>query len=717
MIKNVLFEVCVCVTVLSTLQLGQSQVSNQKIRVTASRGMGNPANAESGVRAKDILDVRDYGVDCTFTHNSSAALNAIAAAAATNGAAITFPPNCHVKLASTWLVKNLSGFTIKGISGAGNNGYYGTNVPTITWTGAAGGTMIDMEYVDGFEVSSLAIDGGGLAGVGINVDKTGNGGTVNTTDGIFRRLQVHGSMAGGASNAGWIGLQFSMASRDNVEDMRILDSTFYCGPSVTSGVAAIRMGPSFNNKGYIIRHNFIHGCAIGVWEQGGAAIIDENEVGSNQVDFQIDFWTDPVSISHNLSESAESGDRFLVINGNVNHSIEISSNNIPVNDTCAISFHGGTFSAPNGNTFYRGFGGGVQGHKLCNRGDNAMALLGADSAFGLNSPDLANFVNIPASGSHSVIDSAGVSNAQRSLVTSTGSTFLERAVFYNLNDSAAGLGAANQTKNSTSCELNSWCGMEGGYEVIGVNSPDGLTCSVTGSDTRAVHSYYVSGLDTAGNETILRNSGNSSTCHGPAAFDGSHYETLTWLASPNAAKYNLYAANPSNPGNQVNRIATGIVGTSYQFKGPYPTTWPITGEKNLFNNTLSHIFRGKDVELQFGTPLRGFSDKGVTQTFSLSSKGFQLGASGSTLSRMTLYSTASISPSAVTGASCADQAFPLKGATTADRISNIVPPAALGNVSLNGYISASSMLLLHFCNPSGSTVTPPAGVYAILAVH
>jgi hypothetical protein len=662
------------------------------------------------------LDVRDFGVDCTFARDSSAALNTITAAAATNGAAITFPPNCHVKLTSTWLVKNLSGFTIKGISGAGNNGYYGTNVPTITWAGAAGGTMIDMEYVDGFEVTNLSIDGGGLATVGINVDKTGGGGTVNTTDGIFRRLYVHGSMRGGASNVGWTGLQFSMASRDNVEDMRIIDSTFYCGPSVTSGVAAIRMGPSFNNKGYVIRHNFIHGCAIGVWEQGGAAIIDENEVGSNHIDFQIDFWTDPVTISNNLSESAESGDRFLVMNGTVNHSIEVTSNNIPVNDSCAISFLGGTFSAPNGNTFYMGFGGGAGGHKICNRGDNAVAFLGADSLFGFSGYDLANFVNARSSG-RSVVDSAGASNASKFLVASTGSTFLERAVFYGLNDSAGGLGAANQNENSTSCGLDSWCGMEGGYEVIGVNSPDGLACSVTGDDTRAVHRYYISGVDAGGNETILRNSGNSSTCHGPATFDGGHYETLTWLASPNAASYSIYASSPRDPGNQVNRIATGIVGTSYRFKGPYPTTWPIKGEKNPLNRTLRQIFRGNDVELQFGTPLKGFSDKGVTQTFSLSSKGLQLGASGTMLTQMTLYSTASIIPSAVKPASCSDQTFPLKGVTTADRISNIVPPGALGNVSLNGYISALETLLLHFCNPSGSSSTPPIGVYSVLAVH
>ena len=123
------------------------------------------------------------------------------------------------------------------------------------------------------------------------------------------------------------------------------------------------------------------------------------------------------------------------------------------------------------------------------------------------------------------------------------------------------------------------------------------------------------------------------------------------------------------------------------------------------------------MDLQFGTPLRGFSDKGVTQTFSLSSRGFQLGASGTMLTQMALYSTAPITPAAVSATSCSDQIFSLKGVTTADRISNLVPPAALGNVSLNGYVSASNTLLLHFCNPSGSSVTPPAGVYSILAVH
>ena len=65
------------------------------------------------------LDVRDAGVDCTFSRDSSAALNSIVAGPAANGRAITFPPGCHVKLENTWRIKNLSGFTIRGTSGAG----------------------------------------------------------------------------------------------------------------------------------------------------------------------------------------------------------------------------------------------------------------------------------------------------------------------------------------------------------------------------------------------------------------------------------------------------------------------------------------------------------------------------------------------------------------------------------------------------------------------
>jgi hypothetical protein len=90
---------------------------------------------------------------------------------------------------------------------------------------------------------------------------------------------------------------------------------------------------------------------------------------------------------------------------------------------------------------------------------------------------------------------------------------------------------------------------------------------------------------------------------------------------------------------------------------------------------------------------------------------------GTAVNAMNLYSTASVTPTSVSGASCSDQTFSVTGLLATDRISNVTPPSALGNVSLNGYASAAGTVLLHFCNPSSSSVTPPAGVYSFLAVH
>jgi hypothetical protein len=90
---------------------------------------------------------------------------------------------------------------------------------------------------------------------------------------------------------------------------------------------------------------------------------------------------------------------------------------------------------------------------------------------------------------------------------------------------------------------------------------------------------------------------------------------------------------------------------------------------------------------------------------------------GSAITSMVIYSTGNITPTAVAANSCSDQTFAVTGLLATDRISQATPPAALGNVSLNAYPSAAGTVLLHFCNPSSSSVTPPAGVYSFLAVH
>src|ERR1035441_2778078 len=64
------------VAVFLTFHYGHAQIPNQRPETTPARRIGNPW-------AKDGLDVRDFGVDCTFARDSSAALNAIYANEAT----------------------------------------------------------------------------------------------------------------------------------------------------------------------------------------------------------------------------------------------------------------------------------------------------------------------------------------------------------------------------------------------------------------------------------------------------------------------------------------------------------------------------------------------------------------------------------------------------------------------------------------------------------
>jgi hypothetical protein len=97
----------------------------------------------------------------------------------------------------------------------------------------------------------------------------------------------------------------------------------------------------------------------------------------------------------------------------------------------------------------------------------------------------------------------------------------------------------------------------------------------------------------------------------------------------------------------------------------------------------------------------------------LSSSGVQVGAGGSTIAQIKYYSTASITPVSVAAQSCADQNFTATGLRAGDKLSQIVPSGALGNVSVAGYVTVSDTLTLHFCNSSTAIVTPPAGVYQV----
>lgn len=95
---------------------------------------------------------------------------------------------------------------------------------------------------------------------------------------------------------------------------------------------------------------------------------------------------------------------------------------------------------------------------------------------------------------------------------------------------------------------------------------------------------------------------------------------------------------------------------------------------------------------------------------------FTLG-DGSPLSQMKIYKINNIRGSRVAPQSCVDVIGGAKGITKTDAITSVTPPSRLGNVSLNAYPGDEGSITLHFCNPSSSEVSTPAGSYSFLAVH
>jgi hypothetical protein len=117
--------------------------------------------------------------------------------------------------------------------------------------------------------------------------------------------------------------------------------------------------------------------------------------------------------------------------------------------------------------------------------------------------------------------------------------------------------------------------------------------------------------------------------------------------------------------------------------------------------------------LQAGTSVNAPT---VTASTAVSTPTLTVGG-GSAVSKIGYLTTGAITPTVVPAQSCSDQTFPVNGLGTADNLGSVHPPAALGNVSVDGYPSAANTLMLHFCNVSTSSVTPPAGAYTFLAMH
>ena len=85
---------------------------------------------------------------------------------------------------------------------------------------------------------------------------------------------------------------------------------------------------------------------------------------------------------------------------------------------------------------------------------------------------------------------------------------------------------------------------------------------------------------------------------------------------------------------------------------------------------------------------------------------------GSTINNLLYLNTASITPAAVTAQTCSDQTFAVSGTVAgSDLVGQVFWPGGLGNLSVSAQVPSNNNILLHFCNPSAVSVTPPAGIY------
>jgi hypothetical protein len=89
---------------------------------------------------------------------------------------------------------------------------------------------------------------------------------------------------------------------------------------------------------------------------------------------------------------------------------------------------------------------------------------------------------------------------------------------------------------------------------------------------------------------------------------------------------------------------------------------------------------------------------------------------GTPISQMKVYTAAAVSVS-IPAQSCADGKATAAGLTPTEQVLSVAPPKPLGNLSLNAYPGGANIVIMHFCNPSTSAASAPAGSYTFLGVR
>jgi hypothetical protein len=96
--------------------------------------------------------------------------------------------------------------------------------------------------------------------------------------------------------------------------------------------------------------------------------------------------------------------------------------------------------------------------------------------------------------------------------------------------------------------------------------------------------------------------------------------------------------------------------------------------------------------------------------------GFAIGAAGTSLSQLTVYSPA-LTPASVPANSTAEQTFTVTGLATTDKVFINKPTHQAGLSIGNVRVSAANTLAIEYVNTSAGAITPTAETYQLIAIH
>lgn len=193
-----------------------------------------------------------------------------------------------------------------------------TQASILTWNGAAGGTVLDMNVCEYCRVEGWTIDCGGTGGAdrGINID--GENASTISTDNTIAHNRIFGS-----TRTGFRGITIAETATNNNEFMKIIHNNITCYQGTGIG---LYLGQSSNAHGHHLIDNNFYSLRYGIKGDAAGFIMDGiNNFGSNEIDINIGQTCWPLVIKNCDTENS---DQFIRIAYNADDPIVIENNRI-----------------------------------------------------------------------------------------------------------------------------------------------------------------------------------------------------------------------------------------------------------------------------------------------------------------------------------------------------------------------------------------------------